>query len=169
LQTETEPFELGYEWKIEGGIEHAFYFLSHIATWPDWWPQIVSVQTSNPEREHTEAGDSALMRAKSFLPYGLDWKTVVREIDAPHRIVVDSEVTLGKRFGMHGVVRFELEQIGPTVEILNLQQIWPNRPVSRFLRPVMALLFNFNHRYAMKRGAPGLQRVVAERAKSVSS
>ncbi|MBS1724754.1 MAG: hypothetical protein JSS66_17570 [Armatimonadetes bacterium] len=153
-------FRLGYCWELEGTIDAAFYYISHIATWPTWWPQIVAVQTDDPEKHEVAVGDTALMKARSFLPYGLDWQTEVTRIEPPHLIEVASAVELGKSFELAGTVAFELTQKGGRVLAVNRQEMSPKRPVAGVLWPVMNAIFNFNHDYAMKRGQAGLQRVL---------
>lgn len=158
--TDRSTFHLGYEWVLDGNVRDAFYYISHIATWPDWWPQIVSVVTEQPHRDDVQVGDSALMVAKSMLPYRLDWHTVVRRIESPYLIEVDSRVTLGDRLALTGVVSFELqEQIGKIVAV-NKQVMTAERPLPRWAHPFADWVFNFNHDYAMKRGAPGLQKLL---------
>lgn len=166
LMADSRPFELGYVWELEGNAEDAFHFLSHIATWPSWWPQIVSVETSRPDEDDVIVGDSARMRAKSFLPYTLDWFTTVAKINPPFFIEVTSEVKLGKKYGMKGVVSFEIEQLGELLRIVNRQKMVSDKPVPGFMRPLVNWIFNFNHDFAMKRGKPGLARAMNERARS---
>lgn len=141
-------------------MDDAFHYLSHIATWPDWWPQIVAVVTDDPDKPDVVVGDTATMRAKSFLPYGLDWETTVVRIERPKLIEVESRVRLGRSFGMRGTVAFDLAEADGKVVVLNRQEMVPDRPVPGWLVPLADRVFNFNHDFAMKRGQPGLQRVL---------
>jgi len=106
------------------------------------------------------------MRAKSFLPYGLDWETTVVRIERPKLIEVESRVRLGRSFGMHGTVGFDLAEKDGKIVVLNRQEMRPDRPLPPWLSPVLEKAFNFNHDYAMKRGMSGLQRYLDDRERA---
>lgn len=158
---ELSTFTLGYEWRVHGSIHDAFYYLSHIETWPDWWPQIVQVKTTRQGADEIVVGDSAVMVARSFLPYRLDWHTTVQTILPPNHIEVESKVVLGRSLSLTGVVSFHLVEEDGHVLVINRQVMSLSKSLPKWIHKIANRVFNFNHDYAMKRGAPGLQRLLA--------
>lgn len=158
----VDRYRLGYEWRVAGSIEDAFYFISHIRTWPDWWPEIIVAVQSEAIGDTVAVGQSARMQAKSFLPYHLDWLTTVRRLEPPCLIEVDSSVRLSGGFGLQGIICFELRQAGDEVIITNSQEMDAARPLPWPLKPLAARLFQFNHGFAMARGQVGLQAAMRQ-------
>ena len=171
-----KPFRLGHSWSVNAQIDDVFYFVSHIGTWPSWWPQIVSVTTSRPDDGVVEIGDSATMWAKSLLPYTLEWDTTVVEIAKPRMIRVKGHVKLAGQSGsqdkrqdfrLSGDISFELFEEGGLVKVVNRQAMTPETPVSTLFRPLYSAVFKFNHWYAMRNGLPGLKQACAKRSEAV--
>ena len=161
---QDEVYHLEYIWKIEGPIDIVFHYLGHATTFPQWWRPVFL--DSRSDAKEPFVGAKATVRAKSFLPYVLDWDLIVSRLEPPHLIELDSHVTLSNRFELTGSILYRLEEEGPIVKVISEQYMRPKRSIPRFLRPLAARLFKFNHAWAMAHGEKGLQQIVRETLES---
>jgi hypothetical protein len=155
-----DAYRLQYEWRIEGAIERVFHYLGHVTTFPLWWGAVFLDAKS--EAKDPFVGARATVRAKSRLPYVLDWDLVVTRLDAPRLIELDSRVSLSRRMELTGSILYRLEQDGAFVRVDTDQLMHPARPVPWPLRGLAGWLFRYNHGWAMARGEAGLQRIVRQ-------
>lgn len=154
----ADGYRLQYDWHIKGSVPAVFHYLSHVRTFPLWWrPVFLDAQS---EWVEPCLGATATVRAKSFLPYVLDWKLVVTELEPPHFIALGADVVLGGKLGLTGSIAYRLVEENGTVHVITDQFMRPNRPLPPILRGLAGRLFRFNHAWAMKRGEIGLQRIV---------
>jgi uncharacterized protein YndB with AHSA1/START domain len=153
----SDHYRLGYRWLIEGPIETVFRYLSDGNSVTQWWPQF---KWARMEPETVQIGARLRARVKSLLPYQLHWDAAVSQLEAPRLIQYETQLSLSHRFRLRGWIRYTLRQTRGRVEVLNEQLMTAERPLPRPLRPLAQRLFNFNHRYAMKRGGAGLQEIV---------
>jgi uncharacterized membrane protein len=156
---EPQTFNLSYEWQVNGPIEAVYYFLSHLATYPEWWPVFRSVEVPPGE---PNIGVASKADVKAILPYYLDWTITPRILEPPRLVVVVTHLVISGGLAVDGYVRFELEQGGESVIVHNIQEERLGRPLPRIVRPIAERVFRFNHDWAMAQGLPGLQRVVSE-------
>jgi hypothetical protein len=160
---EEDVYHLQYVWNIEGPIDVVFYYIGHATTFPQWWTPVFLAGTSEDKEPYI--GAKAYVKVKSILPYVLDWDLVVTRLEPPRLIELDSHVTLSKRFELTGSILYCLEEHGPIVRVISEQYMRPKKPIPKLFRPIARRLFKFNHRWAMRHGERGLQKVVRERAR----
>ena len=152
-------YHFGYRWTIDGPIETVFHFVSDARTFHEWFPvfkQVVSDDPVGPLR----VGSHSRMKVKALLPYTLDWDVTISKLDPPRLLQTDCRLTLNGRFGMHGYVRYRLQQDGRLVTVINEQELIAERPLPRILHPIAQALFTLNHDWAMSRARAPLQRAV---------
>jgi uncharacterized protein YndB with AHSA1/START domain len=156
----ADAYRLQCTWKIEGSIDRVFHFLGHVTTFPSWWGAVFLAAESDATEPFV--GARARVKAKSALPYVLDWDLVVTRLEPPHRIVLDSQVRLSWGVQLAGSIDYRLEQHGVLVHVITDQLMRPARPIPWPFGGLAGWLFRFNHAWAMKRGEAGLQRIVRE-------
>ena len=151
-------YRLQYTWRIEGPIERVFYFLGHVTTFPRWWGEVFLAAESDATDPFV--GARATVKARSALPYVLDWDLIVTRLEPPHRILLDSHIQLSWGLELSGSIDYRLEEHGALVHVITDQLMRPARPIPWPLRGLAGWLFRFNPGWAMKRGEAGLQRIV---------
>lgn len=153
-------YRLGYLWRIAGPVDIVFHFLSHGRTFPDWWPVFLSAESDAPAGAEATVGSRVRYHVKSSLPYHLYWDVTLTRLERPHLIETDTRVALSGLLELAGVVRFQLAQRGPWVEVRNEQEMRSSRRLPAPLRILAARAFAYNHHRAMRQGGRGLQQAV---------
>lgn len=160
VDTTGDVYRLGHRWLIKGPIDVVFDLLSDARGFPTWWGACFkSVETDDTE---AVVGASARLRVKAQLPYELDWEVTLAAVDRPRFIEIDTIVRLNKRFPMRGPIRYTLTETSEGVEVVNEQVLTAERRLPRPLRALAQRAFAYNHAWAFKRGAIGLQQAVDE-------
>jgi uncharacterized protein YndB with AHSA1/START domain len=136
------------EWDVDAPIEHVFEALADARTYPKWWrPVYIEAEADGPPA----VGCSSRALFKGRLPYRLRTTSTIVALDRPHRIegeVVGDLSGLGiwtltpRNGGTH--VRFDW-------------QVNADRPLLRYLTPVLRPLFRWNHNWAIARAVEGLE------------
>ena len=136
------------EWDVDAPQDRVFDALADSRTYPDWWtPTYLEVETDGPP----EVGGISRQRFKGKLPYVLETTTRATRLNPPE--VVEAEVdgdlrgratwTLTRRDGrVH--VRFDL-------------RVYADRPLLRYLTPILRPLFRWNHKQAISYAMTNLE------------
>ncbi len=150
-------FDLVSHWRLEAPVEQVWSALTDPAGWPVWWPYVRQVQTL---REGGADGVGGVRR--------IDWSTRL-----PYRLCIDVEVIesvrhqrlRGRSSGQldgEGLWLLRAEDGGTAVTY-----VWRVRLVKRWMRwlaPLMAPVFRWNHDAVMRSGEAGLQRWLGRQA-----
>jgi hypothetical protein len=163
----SDAYQLGYRWTIEGPIETVFHFVSDARTFREWFGVFKQVESDDPVGP-VRVGSHSRMKVRALLPYTLDWDVTVAKLEPPRLLQTACRVTLNGRFGMHGYVRYRLEQQGRLVTVINEQELVAERPLPRLLHPVAQAIFDLNHDWAMSRASEALQRAVSRATASLA-
>jgi uncharacterized protein YndB with AHSA1/START domain/quercetin dioxygenase-like cupin family protein len=144
----TAPYLFVDEWDVAAPPEAVFDALADSRTYPQWWrPVYLDVESAGP----VEVGAESHQHFKGRLPYHLHTRSVITELDAPHRVTADVDGDLRGRGtwtltatpgGTH--VRFDW-------------QVHADRKLLRLLTPVLRPLFRWNHNWAIARAIDGLE------------
>lgn len=138
-------------WHVPAPRDRVWEALSAADTYPQWWPgfdDAVLVDAGEPDG----TGRRVRVRARSRLPYRLQYELVGRLVRRPDVIVVDSTGDLV------GTGRMELhEHAGATTATLDWQ-VSTSRRFMQLLGPLVRPGFVWNHNQLMRRGAAGLAR-----------
>lgn len=131
------------EWDVDAPIEAVYETMVDARTYPDWWlPVYGSVEGDRRETRH---------RFKGRLPYTLDMHAVLVEEDPPRRFDVEVDGDLRG----HGTWTFT-EREGKT-HVRWDWRVYADRPLLRYLTPVLKPLFRWNHSWAVARAREGLE------------
>jgi uncharacterized protein YndB with AHSA1/START domain len=147
----STSFDLVSHWRIHAPVESVWAALSDPMTWPGWWPYVQSVETL---RDGDAQGIGTVRR--------IDWSTRL-----PYRLVIEVEgVESVRNQRLRGRSRGQLD--GEGLWLLRAEEgftdvtyVWRVRLQRRWMRwlaPLLAPVFRWNHRAVMQAGELGLQR-----------
>jgi uncharacterized protein YndB with AHSA1/START domain len=141
------------EWDVSAPPEAAFDALADSRTYPEWWrPVYLEVEADGPPR----IGGEAHHRFKGRLPYVLELEAKLTSLDRPSRFEVEVDGDLRG----HGTWTFTPLESGGT----HLRWDWivhADRPLLRYLTPILRPLFRWNHNWAVARAREGLEPYLA--------
>jgi uncharacterized protein YndB with AHSA1/START domain len=136
------------EWDVDAPPEAVFDALADARTYPEWWrPVYLEVQADGPPA----VGRVSRQRFKGRLPYRLQTTSTIVALDRPRRIEAD---VVGDLSGK-GVWTLTPREGGTHVRFD--WQVDADRPLLRYLTPVLRPLFRWNHRWAIARAVEGLE------------
>jgi hypothetical protein len=138
-------------WRVRSTPQKISEILEDASAFPRWWPEVyLNVRK-------TEPGVYSFL-TKGWLPYRLRW--CAQEVESRHPYGF-SVRAWGDLEGM-GVWTFKPD--GDYTEIRYDWSVIAQKPVLRYLSPVLKPVFAANHRWAMQRGEEGLQKELARSA-----
>jgi uncharacterized protein YndB with AHSA1/START domain len=136
------------EWDVDAPQAAVFQALADSTTYPEWWkPVYIEVTAEGP----LAVGQVAQHHFKGQLPYTLRTESKIVRLEPPNVLEVDvvgdltgrGTWTLTPRDGrVH--VRFDWVVVA-------------DRPLLRYLTPVLRPLFRWNHNWSVKRAIEGLE------------
>jgi len=142
------PYLFVDEWDVDAPPEAVFDALADARTYPRWWtPVYLAAEADGPPA----VGTTARQHFKGRLPYTLKTSSTIVALDRPRRIEADVVGDLSgtgiwtltaKNGGTH--VRFDW-------------QVNADRPLLRYLSPVLRPLFRWNHNWAIACAMRGLE------------
>lgn len=148
-------FDLVSQWRIEAPAERVWAALTDPDAWPRWWPYVLGVQTL---REGAADGVGSVRR--------MQWATRL-----PYRLLIEVEAVESVRLQrLRARSRGQLD--GEGLWLLradcggtDVTYVWRVRVVKRWMRwlsPLLAPLFRWNHDAVMRAGEVGLRRYLRE-------
>jgi uncharacterized protein YndB with AHSA1/START domain len=133
-----------HEWFVPSTPEQTYDVIGDLNAYPEWWRDVFLEVEGDPGPP--TPGRRSRVKAKGYLPYRLRWEAEIVEAERPRKI----RMRLGGDFDGGGEWRFEPVE-GGTRAILDWRPV-VNKPLVRFLTPVLRPLFASNHRWTMRRG-----------------
>lgn len=147
-------FDLISHWRIPARVDRVWNALATPEGWPNWWSNVRSVHTLRP-------GDaSGLGRVRR-----IQWATRL-----PYEIVIEVEAVESLRHERlrarsRGQLRGEgiwlLRAAGDLTDVTYVWRVELSSPWMRWLAPLLAPLFRWNHAGVMRAGEAGLTRYLA--------
>jgi uncharacterized protein YndB with AHSA1/START domain len=150
-------FDLVSHWRIRAPVDRVWAALSDPTTWPRWWPYVQHVQTL---RDGGPDGVGSVRR--------IDWSTRL-----PYRILIEVEgVESVRHERLRGRSRGQLDGEGlwllrPEEGFTDVTYVWRVRLTRRWMRwlaPLLAPVFRWNHDGVMRAGEAGLRRHLEDTA-----
>jgi hypothetical protein len=148
-------FDLVSQWRIEAPVERVWAALTDPASWPQWWPYVLGVQTL---REGGADGVGSVRR--------IDWATRL-----PYRLLIEVEAVESVRLQrLRARSRGQLDGEGLWLlraadGCTDVTYVWRVRVVKRWMRwlaPLLAPVFRWNHDAVMRAGEGGLRRYLSQ-------
>ena len=149
----SNVFRFDESWDIpEGTPQEVWDVLSDAQLLPLWWGDAYKEVEPLDKKGKGVIGARARARARGALPYELNFIIEAAELE-PGRLVVV------KTFGdFDGLWRAELSPSGAGTHVQLTWQVTVERPILKFLAPLLRPAFAWNHRWTTPRGEAGLRR-----------
>jgi len=136
------------EWDVDAPVESVFAALSDASTYPLWWkPVYIEVESDGPP----VVGRTSRQHFKGRLPYRLKTESRITELEPPRRLAVDVHGDLS------GTGVWSLTPRDHGVHVRFDWRVNADRPLLRYLTPVLRPLFRWNHNWAIARAREGLE------------
>ena len=149
-------------WRVPADIKEVADILDDANSLPRWWPSVyLSVREIQPG-DRNGVGRVIDLHTKGWLPYTLRWQFRITESRYPNGF----SLTASGDFNGTGV--WTMTQAGPFVEATYDWQIRADKPLLRYLSPIMKPIFAANHRWAMRKGEESLRLELARRRAATS-
>jgi hypothetical protein len=141
------------EWDVAAPPEAVYDALVDARTYPSWWkPVYIAVEGDERETRH---------RFKGRLPYTLDMRARLTHEERPRTFDVEVDGDLRG----HGRWTFTPTDRGTHVRWD--WKVYADRPLLRYLTPVLKPLFRWNHNWAAARAREGLEPYLARRGNAL--
>ena len=147
-------FDLVSHWRIQAPVDRVWAALADPVSWPRWWPCVRRVQTLH------DGGADGVGSVRR-----IEWSTRL-----PYRIVIEVEAVESVRHQrLRGRSRGQLDGEGlwllrAEAGCTDVTYVWRVRPTRRWMRwlaPLLAPVFRWNHDGVMRAGEAGLRRYLA--------
>lgn len=144
-------FDLVSHWRVYAPVERVWAALADPTSWPHWWPQVQQVRLLH---EGGADGVGSVHR--------IDWATRL-----PYRIVIEVEACelvrhqrlRGRSSGqLNGEGLWLLRAEEGFTDVTYVWRVRLTRPWMRWLAPLLAPAFRWNHDAVMRAGESGLRR-----------
>ncbi|EHR69297.1 hypothetical protein BurJ1DRAFT_0406 [Burkholderiales bacterium JOSHI_001] len=144
-------FDLVSHWRLHAPVEAVWAALAQPEDWPRWWPGLRAVHTLHPGRPGG-LGSVRRMEWDTGLPYRLCIDVEAVEVLRPERL-------RGRASGMlQGEGIWLLRSQAGVTDVTYLWRVELRARWMRWLAPLLAPLFRWNHQQLMRAGAAGLAR-----------
>jgi hypothetical protein len=138
-------------WRVRGTCQEVFEIIADARALKRWWPSVyLEVHELKPGDPETGVGREVELHTKGWLPYTLRWSFTVTESNPPHGF------SLLPRGDFTGHGQWHLFQDGEWVDVFYEWRIGAEKPLLKYLSPVVKPIFAANHYWAMNRGEESL-------------
>ena len=145
------------EWDVDAPQEAVFEALADTGTYPEWWrPVYIAVETDGPPA----VGRISAQEFKGRLPYHLKTRSEIVRLERPRELEVRVEGDLTGK----GI--WTVTPSGDGVHVRFDWRVIADRPLLRYLTPVLRPLFRWNHNWSIKRAIEGLEPYAARKARA---
>jgi uncharacterized protein YndB with AHSA1/START domain len=136
------------EWDVDAPQDAVFDALADAGTYPEWWrPVYIDVESDGPP----QVGCVTQQHFKGRLPYTLRTRSEIVRYEPPDTFEVD---VVGDLTGK-GV--WQLTPRDGKVHVRFDWRVIADRPLLRYLTPVLRPVFRWNHNWSVKRAIEGLE------------
>ena len=136
------------EWDVRAPVEEVFEAIADVRAYPAWWrPVYIEVEADGPPA----VGRRSTQLFKGRLPYRLRTRSELVRLERPNAIERTFEGHLSGR---------SLWTFTRTDEGTHVRFAWrvnADRPLLRYLTPILRPLFRWNHGWAVARAQEGLE------------
>lgn len=152
-QHPSHHFDLVSHWRLDAPREQVWSALSQPEAWPRWWPYVREVQTLRGG-DGQGVGSVRRIRWATRLPY-----EIVIEVEALEAL--KHERIRGRSSGQlhgEGIWLLREDEEGGHTDVTYVWRVQLARPWMRWLAPLLAPLFRWNHDGVMRAGGLGLSK-----------
>jgi uncharacterized protein YndB with AHSA1/START domain len=136
------------EWDVDAPQERVFDALADARTYPRWWtPTYKQVESDGPP----EVGRESQQRFGGRLPYTLETRSRIVRMSPPDEFEVEVDGDL------RGRGTWTLTPRDGKVHVRFDWRVFADRPLLRYLTPLLRPLFRWNHNVAIGQAMKGLE------------
>jgi uncharacterized protein YndB with AHSA1/START domain len=146
------------EWDVDAPIEAVFDALADARTYPDWWKPVYRSVEGEGE---PGVGQQTRHSFKGKLPYTLTMEGRTTSYDRPSSLEFDVDGDL------RGRGKWTLTPRNGKTHVRWDWIVFADKPIVRFLTPVLRPLFRWNHNWAVERAIEGLEPYAKAQARAV--
>jgi quercetin dioxygenase-like cupin family protein/uncharacterized protein YndB with AHSA1/START domain len=148
LSEASRPYVFVDEWDVAAPPEAVFSALADARTYPVWWrPVYIDVESDGP----AELGKESRQHFKGRLPYHLNTRSVITQLNPPRTITAEVDGDL------RGTGTWTLTPIATGTHVRFDWQVHADRRLLRMLTPLLRPMFRWNHNWAIARAMEGLE------------
>jgi Polyketide cyclase / dehydrase and lipid transport len=147
----SRHFDLVSHWRLNVPVEAVWAALVQTEAWPRWWPGLRSVQRLRAGQP-SGVGQVCRLEWDTGLPYRLCIEVEALEVLRPERLRGRASGTL------QGEGIWLLRGQAGVTDVTYLWRVELRQRWMRWLAPLLAPLFRWNHQQLMRAGGAGLAR-----------
>ncbi len=151
----ANPYHFITRWRVKGTAEEVFGILSQPLDYPRWWPSVYLTIRELAPGDQDGRGRRISLLTKGWLPYRLRWEASTLDSRRPNRIAIQATGDFEGR-GIWSIVAD-----GAFVDITFDWKLSAEKPLLRWLTPLLRPAFEANHRWAMEQGRRSLELELA--------
>ena len=152
----SRPYVFVDEWDVTAPPQAVFDAIADARTYPSWWrPVYRDVQADGDP----EVGVESRQHFKGRLPYHLNTRSVITELEPPRRVTAE---VLGD---LRGRGTWTLTPAGEGTHVRFDWQVHADRALLRALTPALRPVFRWNHNWAIARAKEGLEPYAQRQAR----
>ncbi|XAM01576.1 hypothetical protein OT109_09295 [Phycisphaeraceae bacterium D3-23] len=144
-------------WSVEATAREAVEVFADHADAGRWWPATFLVAEQVDPGAPDGTGRTIRALTAGFLPYRLQVRIRLQLINS------DNDYTLAFSGDLCGLTRVKTTQCGDRLDIIFESRLAPQKPVVRFLMPILKPLYIWNHSWLMTRGERSIRLEIARR------
>jgi hypothetical protein len=146
-------------WVAPGAtLEEVYAVLSDVESLPVWWPAVyLSVTPVSGTGDANGIGREFDLHTKGWLPYTLKWRLTVTENHPPY----GSTIEASGDFNGRGIWSFVPQD--DEIDIFFDWKLTADKPLLKYLSPILKPLFSLNHQWAMAQGLTSLLQELERR------
>ncbi len=143
------------EWDVDAPQEAVFDAIADARRYPEWWRSVyISADADGPP----EVGRTSSQYFKGRLPYKLRTTSTIVRLERPTTVEADVEGDL------RGKGVWTLTPRDGKTHVRFDWRVYADRPLLRYLTPVLRPLFRWNHNWSIKRAIEGLEPYARSRS-----
>ncbi len=146
-------------WSIPHPIEAVWEQIVDSPAYPEWWGEVYDRVEATNDLASNEVGARALVEAHGRLPYRLRFEAEITRVEEPFHLGLSVEGDLS------GSGLWTLSAIPEGTDVTFEWRVRADKPIVRWLSPLLKPLFAWNHRWTMERGEAALVRRLDRRTR----
>lgn len=153
----TNEFRIVTRWHVAATADEVSAVLTDADTFTRWWGKVYLAVAEVAPGDAAGIGRKVSVLSKGWLSYRLRWTGELVAADLPRTWTIRATGDLT------GQGTWILTEAGGQTEVVYDWAVKADRPLFRWLSPLLAPVFAWNHRWAMARGEEGLRMEVLRR------
>jgi hypothetical protein len=143
------------KWFIPAPIDKVWAYISNSKSYPQWWGMAWENVTPLNDVPPGGVGAKVSIIAKGVLPYKVKLTIETVRVEKPHTLGVIASGDL------NGSGLWQLKEVDGGTAVSYEWIVRADKPIIRYLSPIVKPVFEYNHRWVMRHGEEALRKVLA--------